>query len=380
MVHTRRFAFLILGSGVLMWGASLALGAHAEAPGSSGARPYRSGERLYREACASCHGLEGQGVPRPTVGFDVATPDFTSCTFVTREPDADWQAIVHEGGPVRAFNRLMPAFGDELSDQEIKRTVDYVRGFCSSLSCWPRGELNFPRALVTSKAFPEDEAVLSTSVALEGQGEILNKLIYETRIGARGTAEVVLPFGFLDFEEQGWTGGLGDLVLATKWALFYSMQTGTIASAALEAVLPTGREDRGLGKGVTILEPFIAVGQRLPANGFVHLQLGAELSTDRDKAGHELFWRGVLGTSFSLSRFFRPWSPMVELLGTRELEGGGKTQWDLVPQLQATISKRRHILAGAGVRIPVSDVSQRDSFFMMYLLWDWFDGSLLEGW
>lgn len=379
MVYSRRLALLILATGVLAWGASLTLGAQAEAPRGA-ARPYRSGEQLYREACASCHGVDGQGVPRPTVGFGVKIPDFTSCTFVTREPDPDWHSIVHEGGPVRAFNRMMPAFGDELTEQEIRRTLDYLRGFCSGLDCWPRGELNFPRALVTSKAFPEDEAVISASVALEGQGEVLNKLMYETRIGSRGAVELVMPFGFLDFEERGWTGGLGDLVLATKWALAFSKRTGTIASAALEAVLPTGRQDRGLGKGVTVLEPFIALGQRLPANSFAHVQVGAELSTDKDKARHELFWRGVLGTSFAFTRFGRLWSPMVEVLGARELEEDGKTQWDLVPQLQATISKRRHVIIGAGVRIPVSQISERNSYYMMYVLWDWFDGSLIEGW
>jgi hypothetical protein len=44
-----------------------------------------------------------------------------------------------------------------------------VRTFCAS-DAWPRGELNLPRALVTEKAFPEDEAVLTTSVATSGPG------------------------------------------------------------------------------------------------------------------------------------------------------------------------------------------------------------------
>ncbi|MBN1656487.1 MAG: c-type cytochrome [Deltaproteobacteria bacterium] len=380
MIECRTAILLLLATGSVLWGASLALGAKPKAARPSVPRPYLSGQQLYRDACASCHGVDGRGAARYATGFDVATPDFTDCSFATREPDADWSTIVQEGGPVRDFDRLMPAFGDELSEEEIQRTLDYVRGFCGDMSCWPRGELNFPRPLVTSKAYPEDEAAVSTSVALEGQNAVFNQLIYETRIGARGAAEVVLPVGFNQLEQQGWTGGLGDVVLATKWALFFSHHTGSIASAALEAVLPTGREDRGLGKGVAILEPFFAIGQALPADSFIQGQVGAELSTDPDKASHELFWRAVVGTSFSFTRLGRPFSPMIELLGAREFEDEAEIQWDLVPQLQATLSKRQHVLAAAGVRIPVSQVSERNAYFMMYLLWDWYDGSLFEGW
>src|SRR5687767_11975192 len=68
------------------------------------------GRRLYRAACAACHGPDGRGQPRATVGFDTPLPDFTDCAFATPEPDVDWIAITHRGGPARAFDRRMPAF------------------------------------------------------------------------------------------------------------------------------------------------------------------------------------------------------------------------------------------------------------------------------
>ena len=47
-----------------------------------------SGESVYRAACAACHGPDGRGAPQLTVGFDVPLPDFTDCSFNSREPAA----------------------------------------------------------------------------------------------------------------------------------------------------------------------------------------------------------------------------------------------------------------------------------------------------
>src|SRR4029453_12673147 len=58
-------------------------------------------EEVYRAACATCHAPDGRGSARTVVGFDAPLPDFTDCRFATGEPDPDWFAVVHEGGPVR---------------------------------------------------------------------------------------------------------------------------------------------------------------------------------------------------------------------------------------------------------------------------------------
>ena len=48
----------------------------------------------------------------------------------------------------------MTAFVDALSDDEIARVIEYVRTFCRGPG-WPRGDLNFPLAFFTEKAYPE---------------------------------------------------------------------------------------------------------------------------------------------------------------------------------------------------------------------------------
>ena len=64
----------------------------------------QSGAELYQASCATCHGADGRGRSSAELGFDTPLPDFSDCDFANREPDADWGAIIHEGGPVRGFD------------------------------------------------------------------------------------------------------------------------------------------------------------------------------------------------------------------------------------------------------------------------------------
>jgi hypothetical protein len=120
--------------------------------------PGLSDRELYLNTCASCHGPDGTGLSSAEVGFDLELPGFTDCSFASREPHGDWAGVAHEGGPLRGFDRMMPAFGDALSMEEIERVVAYVKGLCEDTS-WPPGEFNIPLAPVTEKAYPEDETV-----------------------------------------------------------------------------------------------------------------------------------------------------------------------------------------------------------------------------
>ena len=337
------------------------------------------GRELYRAACAACHGLDGRGQPRATVGFDTPLPDFTNCAFATPEPDVDWMAIIHRGGPIRAFDRRMPAFGDVLTDDQIQQTITYVRSLCTDRT-WPRGELNLPRPLVTEKAFPENETVFSTTIARGDSATVETEVLYERRIGARMQFEAAVPVAIQKDVTGDWHGGLGDAAFALKRVLFHSLDSGTIVSAAAEVVLPTGEETRGFGSGTTVFEPFVAIGQVLPANAFLQFQGGFEIPWNRDTLETEGFWRTAVGKSFTEHRFGRSWTPMLEITGARALEGGEAADWDVVPQMQVTLSRRQHIMVNAGVRFPLTNRADRDTQFLAYLLWDWFDGGLFDAW
>jgi hypothetical protein len=268
----------------------------------------------------------------------------------------------------------MPAFGQALTAAQIEMAVAHIKRFCDD-PLWPAGELNLPRALVTEKAFPEDEAVLSTTVA---SGTFVNEFLYERRIGARTQYEVKVPLAVQE-EDAGWRRGLGDVAAAIKHTFHHSLERGRIFAAAAEIVLPTGKENEGLGGGVTVFEPFAAFGQMLPADGFIQAQTGFEIPFAEDHA-NEFFWRGLVGKSFVQGQFGRTWSPMVEVLGARELADGEPVLWDVVPQMQVTLSKRQHIMFNVGVRVPMNERDSRGTQLLTYFLWDWFDGGLFDGW
>lgn len=337
------------------------------------------GERLYQTACVTCHGARGTGAPQALVGFDTPIPDFTDCNFATREAHGDWIAVVHKGGPARGFSRRMPAFGDALSDEEIDQVVAYVRSFCSDRR-WPRGDLNLPRALITEKAYPEDELVLTPIISLERPAAVEVELEYERRFGARNQFVLAIPYGLRDRGGSDWTGGLGDIAVGFKRALYHSDERGRIFSAAAEVILPTGDEDDGFGTGTTIVEPNVAFGQILGADAFVQLQTGVGLPFDTDRVNAEGFWRGALGKTFSQHRFGRTWTPIVEMLGSREFASGQSTLWDVVPQVQVSLSTRQHVLGSAGVRVPLNETGARSTQLLFYILWDFFDGPFLAGW
>jgi hypothetical protein len=256
--------------------------------------------------------------------------------------------------------------------------------FCQD-HAWPKGELNLPRALLTEKAFPEDELVLTSEVALRGPLSIDNELVYEKRFGPLDQLELLLPFSIREQSESGTLVGVGDVGLGWKRVLFHSMRAGSIISVLGEVFLPTGIAREGFGAGTVSFEPSLAYGQFLPlvglsVLGFLQLQSGFELPVRTTYAERSFYARGLVGMSVSQTGWGRMWSPMFELSASRGLETGATTEWDFVPQLQVTLSSRRHVMVSGGMRRPLTGLSERPITAMAYVLWDWYDGGLFEGW
>jgi mono/diheme cytochrome c family protein len=362
---------------VLLWCLVVPSAALAQSRASNALPTPRTGEDIYRAACITCHGPDGTGSPRTVVGFDAELPDFTDCAFSSGEADLDWYSVVHEGSPIRGLGHHMPAFGEALSTPDIELVVSHVRTFCTDRS-WPRGDLNLPRAFFTEKAFPENETVWTSAITRGDNKSLANTLVYERRFGSRSQVEVAVP---VDFQQAGqeWVRGLGDVALGFKRVLAASMETGFIASAGAEVILPTGKEALGLGNGYAVFEPFAMWGKILPRNAFIQMHGGIEVPFDGEAGSKEGFIRTAVGTSFFGDRGFgRAWSPQVELLWAKP--EGGVSEWDIVPQLQVSLSKLQHVMVAGGVRIPLNQRDQRKTQVLAYLLWDWYDGSFFDFW
>jgi mono/diheme cytochrome c family protein len=351
----------------------------------------RTGQDIYRAACAGCHGPNGDGTPQVTVGFTQPNtfPHFDRCDETTPEYTKDWTAVIRDGGPARGFSQIMPAFGTALTAKEIDKVVSYLRSLCTETD-WPRGELNVPRALVTEKAFPENETILTTTVNTKGPATVGNELDYERTLGKRDQLEVAVPFGWAHQMGKGLAGGIGDLTIGDKHVLFSQLSstgdrplydsTGSILSIQGEITLPTGSVDKGLGTGETTFGAFAAYDVLLPAQTFLQTQAGVELPVHTHNTPRSMFFHAAVGKTFTPQAFGRLWSPMLEILGDRDLQPGAVTNWDVVPELQVTLNRRQHIRAALGYRIPINDSAGRPKQVIAYFLWDWFDGGLSEGW
>jgi Cytochrome C oxidase, cbb3-type, subunit III len=340
-----------------------------------------TGEHIYKSACIACHGPDGTGTAQSIAGFERPRtfPDFTQCDQTTPEDNTAWKAVITNGGGYRGFSHIMPSFKEALTSKQIDQVIGYLRGFCRQPG-WPRGELNLPRAIATEKAFPEDELVISSVFNAQGAPGIVSHIIHEQRFGKKNQIEVDVPLNFQD-QNHTWYGGVGDTTLGLKRVIFSNLQSGSILSLQGSVIVPTGSRQRGFGSGTTTFETFAAFDQLFPTNTFVQTQLGADLPRHTDIAPQSIFFNTAIGQMLpqqnGLGRLF---TPMMEFLAARDLTDRAKTDWDVLPQMQVTISKRQHVRADLGLRIPVTNTTGRQKQVVFYLLWDWFDGRLNEGW
>jgi mono/diheme cytochrome c family protein len=344
-----------------------------------------AGKKVYEDACLACHGPTGAGLPRTLVGFERPDtfPDFSQCDQSAPEYVRDWRATIIHGGPTRGFSEIMPAFGDALTASQIESVLAYLRSLCTDPS-WAPGELNVPRALVTEKAFPEDELVWTTSVEAKGAPGVSNDLVSEWQFSARNELEVEVPFDFMRSETGRMQSGIGDVTVGVKHVLFFDLDAnrdrGSILSVQAELVFPTGSKSKNLGTGEMQAGGFLAYDLVLPHNSFVQLQAGGDIPRHTAFAPGTVYSRLASGRSFSRADLGRLWSPMIEIVASRDLSQGARTDFDIVPQCQVTLNQRQHVIASLGYRIAVNDKQNRSSEVMLYVLWDWLDGKLTEGW
>ena len=311
----------------------------AALPGRAGASAGRGAE-VFEQVCAACHGVDGRGAPGEQ-NLQVPMPHFTDCAFASREPDADWLAVAHEGGPARGFSPLMPPHGASLGADVLQLVIAHLRSFCSDAR-WPAGELNLPRAQL----------------------------------------ELAIPFAIEEDASGSRQAGLGDISLGAKLALWHGKARGGIVSVAGELVVPTGERARGLGGGTVVLEPSLLWGQLLPRDFFLHAQLLGELPTRGSRGDDELQLRLAFGKSLFEDRGFgREWAPLLELVTTRVFARSAPDwQVDLAPQLHVALNRRQHVRLSLGARVPVTQTDERPVRALLYVLWDWYDGRFGEGW
>jgi hypothetical protein len=341
-----------------------------------------NGKTVWNNGCIACHGADGRGAPETSTVFTRPDtwPDMTRCDQTTPEPDSAYRAVILHGGRGLGFSQIMPAFGDLLTTEQIDDVIAYVRTFCKNDKHFPLGVLNLPRALVTEKAFPEDELVISSAANVSGPGSWTTDVIHEQTFAGKNQLEVDVPINYARLNGA-WTSGPGDITVGMKRTLFSSEPKGSILSFQGGILLPTGDNTRGFGTGITQFEPFAAYDQLITNRTFLQLELGADLPVSTTATPRTLFFRSAVGASVAPDRGLgRLYSPMLEFVAKRNFATGAATDWDVLPEMQVTVSRRQHIRAAAGYRKPFTDVSGRAPQISFYVLWDWAEGHFWNGW
>lgn len=81
-----------------------------------------SGGKLYKEHCARCHQDDGTG-GKVEIGGKTLKVDNLTSDKMKKEPDAEYIEYMVKGIP----DEGMPSFRDEMTDEQMKQVVKYIR-------------------------------------------------------------------------------------------------------------------------------------------------------------------------------------------------------------------------------------------------------------
>jgi mono/diheme cytochrome c family protein len=95
----------------------------AEALPSPDEQSVARGSATFKRYCALCHGANGDGKGRAAVGYKPPPANLVASPY----PDAYKELIIRKGGQAIGRSPYMPPWGDELSDQQIRDLLAYLR-------------------------------------------------------------------------------------------------------------------------------------------------------------------------------------------------------------------------------------------------------------
>jgi cytochrome c oxidase cbb3-type subunit 3 len=86
------------------------------------------GAELHLKHCADCHGVDGRAEVI-VMHMDAPPRDQSDAGYMQVLPDAYLYLVTCKGGAAVGKNPIMPAWGDVLSDQDLKDLVAQIRSF-----------------------------------------------------------------------------------------------------------------------------------------------------------------------------------------------------------------------------------------------------------
>ncbi len=120
------FSVTVVLIAVLIW-----LGSPTRAGAAPAALDLQPGQALYATQCALCHGPSGQGDGPSAAGFATKPSNLADGRLMNGLPDDFLANVIRHGGSVEGLSPGMPAFGEYLSDAQIRQVILHVRSLAS---------------------------------------------------------------------------------------------------------------------------------------------------------------------------------------------------------------------------------------------------------
>jgi mono/diheme cytochrome c family protein len=113
----RNLIFGLLGSTLLIFEGSGVIWAQTQA----------EGKKLYGTYCTSCHGDNGKGDGVAAKSLPVKPADHTNGTVMNQLSDKLLIDLISKGGGAVGKSAMMPAWGGQLNEKQIRDIVAYLR-------------------------------------------------------------------------------------------------------------------------------------------------------------------------------------------------------------------------------------------------------------
>ncbi len=318
------------------------------------------GASLFDKNCVICHGSTAKGDGLLSQSLPVQPANLTDCRLTAEDPVEVLEGIIREGGTYSGRSSVMPAWGDKLSKQEISDVAGFVKTLCEDQE-WLTGALNFPRPLITGKAFPEQEIIVGGKFAQGDTNKSSQSLDIEYRIDGLTNIEVSTSAARVDPRNQSANSGIGDSSISVRRVLAFNYAQNYLVAAGLKLQFPTGDEDKGLGSGETTWQPSLRAGwQRghLVTQVDTRVTIPSETSDENAKVRYNLALGYLIEPDPRLQV-----TPMIEITNESRINGpnSGDTLSTVVPQIRIKWLKWS---TGLGVQMPVT---QRKDFVLRTL-------------
>lgn len=102
----------------------------ATAAGTAYAQEKDTGSQLYSMYCTQCHGVNGNGKGVNSAKMSVQPRSHIERDEMMARSDQELFKVIEQGGKSIDKSNLMPAWGDNLSDEEITALVAHLRNLC----------------------------------------------------------------------------------------------------------------------------------------------------------------------------------------------------------------------------------------------------------